>query len=169
MGKKIYNFVLRKDWEKLARKLRGPLPSLDNPNVREPQDDPDDVVCEPDAAGMTCIHQPSNRSVSSLVICMYSTAVCTDCRGVSTLHHHVVTTTTTTKWKAVYTKALWNSPIIKKISTFTELFVPYFENAKWNDKVQFSVRMQCNLIRRGNSSKTTSFQVSCGDKEAREY
>ncbi len=51
MGKKIYNFVLRKDWELLAKKLRGPLPSMDNPNLKEPQTDPDDAICEPGANG----------------------------------------------------------------------------------------------------------------------
>ena len=51
MGKKIYNYVLKKDWDFLAKKLRGPLPSLDNPNLKEPQNDPDDVICEPEATG----------------------------------------------------------------------------------------------------------------------
>ena len=51
MGKKIYNFVLKKDWEEVARKLRGPLPNMDNPNIKEPQCDPDDIICEPDADG----------------------------------------------------------------------------------------------------------------------
>jgi hypothetical protein len=51
MGKKIYNFVLKKDWDFLAKKLRGPLPCLDNPNIREPLDNPDDVICEPDVEG----------------------------------------------------------------------------------------------------------------------
>ena len=51
MGKKIYNFVLRKDWDLVAKKLRGPLPSMDNPNIKEPQVDPDDVICEPEALG----------------------------------------------------------------------------------------------------------------------
>ena len=55
MGKKMYNFVLKKDWGLLAKKLRGPLPSLDNPNIKEPQDDPDDVICEPSSEGKTAI------------------------------------------------------------------------------------------------------------------
>lgn len=55
MGKKIYNFVLRKDWEILAKKLRGPLPSVDNPNIKELHDDPDDVICEPHASGWTLL------------------------------------------------------------------------------------------------------------------
>ena len=90
MGKKIYNFVLKKDWDEVARKLRGPLPNLDNPNIKEPQCDPDDVICEPDA---------------------------------------------------------------------DELLAPIMKNATWNETAEFSVRMQCNLIRRTNPSKSTNFQV----------
>ncbi|XP_028393058.1 neuronal PAS domain-containing protein 1-like [Dendronephthya gigantea] len=90
MGRKIYNFVLRKDWELVAKKLRGPLPSMDNPNIKEPQVDPDDVICEPDAS---------------------------------------------------------------------EMFGPMFENVTWLEKVQFSVRMQCNLIRKASSTKSTNFQI----------
>ena len=51
MGKKIYNYILRKDWDFLAKKLRGPLPSFDNPNLKEAHCDPEDVICEPEASG----------------------------------------------------------------------------------------------------------------------
>lgn len=47
MGRKMYNYVLRKDWAILAKKLKGHLPSLDDPNICEPNGEPDDIVCQP--------------------------------------------------------------------------------------------------------------------------
>ncbi|XP_046859949.1 uncharacterized protein LOC124453225 isoform X2 [Xenia sp. Carnegie-2017] len=91
MGKKMYNYVLRKDWEILAKKLKGHLPSLDDPNICEPTGEPGDIVCQP---------------------------------------------------------------------TQTELFTSYLEgNGRWNEQTQFTLRIQCNFMRKENLAKNTSYGI----------
>lgn len=43
----------------------------------------------------------------------------------------------------------------------TELFTSYLEgNGRWNEQTQFTLRIQCNFMRKENLAKNTSYGVS---------
>ena len=149
MGKKIYNFVLRKDWIELAKKLRGPLPNMDNPNIKEPQCDPDDIICEPDPDGTPCFKV---TFVHTMFVCASNTFA-----SIPTLVPYWNLLSQNFILLFETTCSFLMSPFC--LFHFPELLAPILQNASWNETVEFSVRMQCNLIRRSNPSKSTGFQV----------
>lgn len=64
----------------MARKLKGPLPSQDNPNIRQPEVDSDDEICELPGPGRYTVNMILSvvMTLHCLIIGVFLIMVCSN-------------------------------------------------------------------------------------------